>query len=177
MQRRLNSDQLNEVKLKKSSVKWLIVGIIISGLMLGTLAIGFWITNHPSNSQQDDIQNQLTIASFESEVKPDEPEIQTYLDFKIHNCWIEGNNIRCSGTVIWQTTEYTLEGMQVCMFITQNQTNSVNVEVVIVDMYGGYLPPTETIDFDNVPIPKLVDQSHGDPVTSFDFSLTCIYQA
>lgn len=155
---------------KPSEKNKLLIGFLIVVIVIGALAIGFWIGSRPLNPKQNESnQNQLTIASFEAEVMEDDPTIQAYLDLEIDDYWVEGDNVRCSGTVKWHTTEYTLEGMSVCMFITRNQTNSVNVKV---DVYGGMLLlPTGTIDSDSVQIPKL-----GEQLFSFDFSLTCTYE-
>lgn len=150
---------------------YLSIALLIVIVLIGALAIGFWMgSRSPSNLQQNENnQNQLTIASFEAEVMKDDPTIQAYLDLEIDDYWVEGDNVRCRGTVKWHTTEYTLEGMSVCMFITRNQTNSVNVKV---DVYGGMLLlPTGTIDSDSVQIPKL-----GEQLFLFDFSLTCTYE-
>jgi hypothetical protein len=149
----------------------LLIVISIIVVLLSVLVIGFWISNRPSpNPQQSETQKQLTIASFTSEIKSDDPRILAYLDLEIHNYWTEGNNVKCAGRVRWRTHEYTLEGLNVCMFITKNYTqpNSVNVKVVA---YGGLLLlPSGTIDSDSVSVPKL-----GEQLFSFDFLLTCTY--
>lgn len=159
---------------RKKSTYLLFVPLIVV-VLIGALAVGSWMGSRSSPNPQQNIsendQNQLTIASFKSEVSSDDPEILAYLDLEIHNYWVENDIVRCTGQVEWHTTDYTLDGLAICMYIKENRTThkSVNVEVVA---YGGLLAlPTGTIDSDSVQVPKL-----GEDLFKLDFSLSCTYQ-
>ena len=141
--------------------------IVVSAIVLIVIAfaVGYWIGLFSSPKPKQNNSRQLTIASFEKEVMG---ELSSYLNLVIDNYWVEGNKVRCTGTVNWLGGEYAVSDTAVCMFIKENKTNSVDVKV---DVYGGgLLLPTGTIDSDSVEIPTL-----GIDVFSFDFSLTCTY--
>jgi len=150
---------------------YLLIVLLIIGILVGALAVGFWMGSKSSQTPQTQTnQPTLTIASFKSEVEAEDTPILAYLDLEIHNYGVNGNNVSCTGRVRWHTDQYTLEGLSVCMYIMRNytKTNAVDVEVVA---YGGLLLlPSGTIDSDSVSVPKL-----GETLFSYDFSLTCTY--
>lgn len=142
---------------------YIVVALMIIGLLLIGIGIAYLIGLF--SSHESAITPELTIASFEKEVKG---ELSSHLNLFVDGCWVEGNKVRCNGTVYGGGEEYTISEAEVCMFITENDGNSVNVKVVV---YGGILfLPKETIDSDNMQIPTL-----GIDVYHFDFSLMCSY--
>ena len=148
----------------KSSHKTVMIAVIAIVLIVIAFVVGYWLGLPPSTKPAG--QSQLTIASFEKEVKG---ELSSYLNIVIDDYWVEGNEVRVTGTVNWLGGEYAVSDTAVCMFIKESQLNSVDAKVVVYG--GGLLLPTGTIDSDSVEIPTL-----GIDVFSFDFSLTCVYE-
>jgi|YelNatPaOPRAMG01_1025707.scaffolds.fasta_scaffold41213_1 hypothetical protein len=167
-------------QLSRKTNYWLIIPVI-AVVLIGALMVGFWIgSRSPSNQQPTGTQtnqgNQtpLTIASFKTKILENNSIVRTYLDLEIHGYWVEGNKVRCDGTIKWQTTQYTIEGLSVALTISRAESaNSVNAEVIV---YSGLLYTLEpstggtTIDTVSVSVPKL-----GNQTSYFDFSLTCTY--
>jgi len=152
---------------RRSNHKTIIVAISAVVLILIVFVVGYWLGHFSSPAPTQSNSTQLTIASFEKEV---ESGLSSYLNLVISNYWVEGNKVRCTGTVNWLGGDYAVSGAAICMYITEKQTNSVNVKVVV---YSGMLllPRPGTIDSESVQIPTL-----GNGVFSFDFSLSCIYR-
>lgn len=158
---------------QRKSKNWLIIPIV--AVILIALIVGFWIGNHsvsPSNQQPSGTsENQLTIASFNTTYSSDvNSQMQAYLDLEVSHYWVEGNKVFCNGTVRWQTTEYTLDGMNLALIIYRTDTPYIiDVELFV---YGGIMFTTgqNVIDSSAVSVPKL-----GDQIFSYDFSLNCTY--
>jgi hypothetical protein len=152
---------------------YLLIVPLMAIVLIGALAIGFWLGNRFSSNPKQNVNgnNQLTIASFKSEVIADDPQVLAYLDLEIQNYWVENNTVRCTGQVEWHTADYTLDGLAICMYIRENQTKYKSVDVKVVAHGGLLLLPTGTIDSDSIQVPKL-----GEDLFKFDFSLTCTYQ-
>lgn len=141
---------------------------VVSILLIVSIIALIFLTHNFSSPQPEPETTNLSIASFTSEVLADEPEIQAYLDLEIDDYWVEENQVKCKGTIKWHTTKYTIENFGLTMFIKENQTNSVDVKVVVYG--GGLILPTGTIDSDDIEIPKL-----GEDLFTYDFSLVCTY--
>jgi len=114
--------------------------------------------------------SQLTIARTDERVL----WMDDNLDLVIDRYWVEGNEVRCTGTVSWVPGNYRFVAYdaEVLMSISKGQADSVFVQVFVI-MYDSftYAYISSAIDTARVRVPVL-----GNGVDSFDFSLSCTYE-